>query len=96
MKILKPGTTEHKRTCTGTGNDGGGCGAVLLVSRGDLFRTSRHCYGDEYPEYFITFKCPQCAVLTDTKFPGVHHVDLPSRAEWEQSCGVVDKVPSGE
>lgn len=67
MKVLKPGNGQTEwsieATCTGSGNGGGGCGAVLLVSRSDLYRTSSHCR-DETTNY-TTFKCPCCKVETD-------------------------------
>lgn len=57
-----------KLKCTGDGNDDGeGCGSLLLVEKDDVFRTSRQSYGDSYPEYFNTFRCPVCHVRTDIK-----------------------------
>lgn len=67
MKVVKAGRTqkgwakEHK--CTGAGNKGGGCGAVLLIEQDDLFQTGRHSY-DGSSDYFVTFKCAACGVLT--------------------------------
>lgn len=69
MKVLKPGREQKgwatEATCTGMGNGNGGCGAVLLVEESDLFQTSRLSYGDQFPEYFATFECVACGVLTD-------------------------------
>lgn len=43
MKVIKPGRSPDgwsaQRKCTGAGNNGGGCGAVLLVEAADLFIT---------------------------------------------------------
>lgn len=68
MKVLKKGSGQKgwstKRTCTGNGNGGGGCKAVLLVEEPDLFRTGQHSH-DGSSEYFVTFKCPECGVMTD-------------------------------
>lgn len=67
MKILKAGRDQkgwsREETCTGHGNQGGGCGAVLLVGAGDLFHTY-HSVRDE-TETFTTFRCSACGVLTD-------------------------------
>lgn len=81
MKVIKKGRQQKgwakQITCTGKGNGRGGCGAVLLIEEPDLFQTSKHSYGDTYPEYFVTFKCSECGVLTDTNgWPG-NAQDLP-------------------
>lgn len=43
MKIIKEGRKQtgwsKELTCTGKGNGGGGCGAVLLVEQTDLYNT---------------------------------------------------------
>lgn len=86
MKVLTPGRAKSwSRTmkCTGNGNGGGGCGAKLLVEATDVFMTSRHSYGDQYPDNFHTFECVQCKVLTD--FPDFTPLDeLPSYKEWKK------------
>lgn len=87
MKIIKKGSGQKgwskECTCTGYGNGNGGCGAVLLVEQADLYQTSRQCYGDDYPEYFTTFKCVECGVETDIlKVPGNITKDLPSKEQW--------------
>lgn len=66
MKVLKPGKPlwPKQKTCTGEGNNGGGCGAVLLVEVADLFRTGRHPYDGSH-EYYVSFECPECGRLTD-------------------------------
>ncbi len=75
MKVLKPGREQKgwstEATCTGEGNQGGGCGAVLLVEEADVYKTqSGGGYGGDSPEDFATFKCPSCGVQTDLKnFP---------------------------
>lgn len=92
MKILTPGKAKswsRKMTCTGSGNGFGGCGAKLLVEAADVFLTSRQSYGDERPDYFHTFECAQCKVLTD--FP--EHTplkDLPSYKTWQDRKNGVD------
>lgn len=67
MKVLKPGREQRgwavEAECTGAGNGGGGCGAKLLVEEDDLFITRSH-HRDE-TDYFATFKCVACDVLTD-------------------------------
>ena len=73
MKTVKNGRKQagwaEKFRCTGDGNGGGGCGAVLLVSQADLYKTSCQSYGDTSPEYFNTFCCPECGVETDVEVP---------------------------
>lgn len=74
MKVIKSGTGQKgwskKTTCTGEGNGGGGCRAVLLVEQDDLFRTSSSDYVGGI-DYFDTFECPECGVRTDIKgLPG--------------------------
>lgn len=91
MKVIKPGRKQKgwakEFKCTGKGNaDGGGCGATLLVEQGDLFQTSRGYY-DGSTDYYITFQCCECGVLTD--IPSNHSPlsvrELPSKSEWDKS-----------
>ncbi len=67
MKVLKKGREQKgwstEAVCTGNGNNGGGCGAKLLVEEADLFRTGSHVRDES--DYFVTFKCPECEVMTD-------------------------------
>lgn len=69
MEVIKKGRSQKgwsKETeCTGKGNGDGGCGAVLLVSIGDLYKTYSSAR-DETTTY-ITFTCPECEVKTDMK-----------------------------
>jgi hypothetical protein len=68
MKVIKEGRKQkgwaREFTCTGVGNDGGGCGAKLLVEQGDVFHTYHYDYGGG-EESYNTFRCPSCKVLTD-------------------------------
>jgi len=77
MRVIKKGRNQKswaiEQICTGKGNSNGGCGATLLVELTDLFHTYRSFIYDE--EYFPTFSCSVCEVLTD-----IHHsIDLPIR-----------------
>ena len=77
MKVIKKGRPQKgwakQINCTGKGNGKGGCGAVLLIEEADLFRTGKHSY-DGSSEYFVTFKCSECGVLTDVNsYPGDIH-----------------------
>lgn len=66
MKVLKEGRSPKwsmKAKCTGEGNGGGGCGALLLVEIGDVFITVRYVHVDT--DYFTTFRCVSCGVSTD-------------------------------
>lgn len=90
MKVIKAGRQQHgwskEFECTGTGNGGGGCGATLLVEEADLFHTSRSSYDGE-TDYFVTFKCCSCGVLTDIKDYPRHARHLPSQHVWENTVG---------
>ena len=70
MKVLKKGREQKgwskEYTCSGRGNGGGGCGAVLLVSAEDLYRTSSSSY-DGSTDHYVTFRCPCCSVQTDAE-----------------------------
>jgi len=63
MKVLQKGTGQkgwaRKMRCTGRGNRGCGCGAILLVEFADLFKTFSSAR-DETTTY-ITFKCCECS-----------------------------------
>lgn len=71
MKVLEPGTKtllhwtiQHR--CTGWGNSGNGCDALLEIEKTDL----RYFKGNDSPTWggrdpAVTFKCPCCSTLTD-------------------------------
>lgn len=88
MKTVKKGRKQKgwakKVKCTGSGNGGGGCGAILLVEQGDLYKTFRHCYGDSYPDVFITFACQECGVETDIEAPSSVTENLTSKSEFNK------------
>jgi hypothetical protein len=68
MKVLQPGREQKgwakESRCTGKGNGGGGCKALLLVDEGDLYLTHSSHY-DGSNETYITFRCVSCGVETD-------------------------------
>lgn len=68
MKLIKEGRKQtgwaKEFECTGKGNGGGGCGAILSVEQGDVYKTSHSDYGGD-TETYNTFKCSQCGVETD-------------------------------
>jgi hypothetical protein len=81
MKIIKKGVAKEwstKDVCTGRGNKGVGCGAILLVGYSDLFKTTSHSY-DGSSESYATFKCPQCLALTDLNPKPPRSYDLPDQ-----------------
>ena len=83
MKVLKKGRPQKgwagEYICTGSGNNGGGCGAKLLVEEGDVFQTQSSCLGET--NHYITFRCPECNVLTDITNPPSHLWDKAPKRE---------------
>ncbi len=83
MKVIKAGRPQKgwakEFKCTGGGNEGGGCGATLLVEQGDLFFTHSSHY-DGSNETYVTFECPSCNVLTDVTVPGSVSSKIPQNA----------------
>jgi hypothetical protein len=81
MKVLEKGRPQKgwakEFRCTGKGNGEGGCGAMLLVEQGDVFRTENHCMGET--EMYSTFECSECQVWTDISVPFPVR-DLPFRS----------------
>lgn len=69
MKVIKTGRKQtgwaKEYACTGEGNKGGGCGAILLVEEGDLFATASSAMGEI--DHYVTFECSECSVWTDIK-----------------------------
>jgi len=67
MRVIEKGREQKgwskECKCTGKGNGDGGCGAKLLVERGDLFVTTNTCRDET--DYYLTFRCSECEVLTD-------------------------------
>ncbi len=85
-KVLKPGRVQRgwsrEFVCTGDGNGGGGCKAVLLISEYDIYETASFALGEG--EYYNTFCCPQCGVETDIPpryFQGEPKGKKPTRGE---------------
>lgn len=67
MQILEPGQGwQVEVRCTGIGNGGGGCNALLGANRDDL-RFFQGSGGDGYgsSESAVCVKCPQCFTVTD-------------------------------
>jgi hypothetical protein len=82
MKVIKKGNGakgwSKEMTCTGKGNQEGGCGAKLFVEQADVFRTSSGHY-DGSTDYYTTIQCPECGVLTDIADVSF---DIPDRQTW--------------
>ncbi|MFA6050003.1 MAG: hypothetical protein WC761_02295 [Candidatus Paceibacterota bacterium] len=90
MKVLKKGRKQKgwaaEQECSGAGNGGGGCGALLLVELADLFHTGSSSY-DGSSESNVTFECMECGVLTDLCKEVTHNI--PYRIMQEiKSCTV--------
>lgn len=91
MKILKPGKyTENwaiEHLCTGYGNGGNGCGALLEIERNDLRHyppINRGTWGDR--DEAVLFKCPICEKLTDLAFqdwPTTHQTLKKFSTSWK-------------
>jgi hypothetical protein len=91
MKLLKKGRDENgwsvEASCSGEGNEGGGCGALLLVEQADLFRTSSSARDET--TYYTTFRCPECHVMTDIKDVPRHVTsNMKTKHEWFQHTGI--------
>lgn len=71
MKVVKKGNGavgwSKELTCTGAGNEGRGCGAVLLVEEDDVYSTQGGVKDETY--YYTTFVCTECGVATDFRDP---------------------------
>lgn len=87
MKVIKKGTGQKswakEYTCTGNGNKGGGCGAVLLVEATDLYHTHHTDYSG-HSDTYTTFRCPECRVETDipsSDFPSTLNIPNSERSK---------------
>ena len=89
MKTIRKGRKQkgwaEEFVCTGSGNGNGGCGATLLVEKGDLFYTESHALHET--EYHTTFRCEQCGVLTDVTTP-FRTTELPYAGAWFKARGI--------
>ena len=89
MKVLEhgnPNEWEIEKKCTGAGNGGGGCGIRLLVNKDDIFITADYNF-DADLEYYYTFKCPKCGVLTD-----IPACSLPSTIRKKDITSYIPKI----
>lgn len=97
MKVLEKGRPQRgwakEYECTGKGNKGGGCGAKLLVEQDDLFHTYASYMGRD-EEWFTTFRCPECGVLTDIpdSDPPKAGRQLPHYRDWMKARGMEAKI----
>lgn len=65
MKVLEKGPGWNMEIlCTGKCNGGGGCGARLLIERGDIYLTHSYDYTGGHDTYY-TIRCPECGIETD-------------------------------
>lgn len=89
MKLIKEGDLNNtiwkkEFTCTGEGNGGFGCRAILEVDERDMYITKRYDYTGDY-ETCITFMCPCCNRETDIKysdFPSSKLNLVPEKKTW--------------
>ena len=59
MMTAERGTWSAKLACTGTGNEGTGCGATVAIEQGDVFNSRT------YARPIATVECPRCEAWTD-------------------------------
>ena len=84
MKVIREGKAwvlQHE--CTGFGNEGKGCGALLEMERSDLRYFAGGGYMDRDPA--VVFKCPCCKQTTDLGFdewPPNPRALTPWTSEW--------------
>lgn len=90
MEVIESGNGEWSKNvrCTGTGNGGGGCGALLKINKSDLAHTTSHAR-DETTHY-ATIKCVSCGAFTDVSIEGA---GLP-QAVWANVIASVVRNPS--
>lgn len=86
MKVLKHGTGQNgwskKLECTGKGNGGGGCDALLLIEQTDLYKTYRS-FMDGEEEIYVNFTCCECSVETIVENVPLHIKDqIPSKKDF--------------
>lgn len=90
MEVIKKGRKQKgwskKIKCTGSGNGGGGCRAILLVSEFDMYLTHSYHYDGSHDVY-VTFMCPECGVETDVDYKNTPPGDLPDKKEWLKERG---------
>lgn len=98
MKVLKEGKPVEKVAwkqvvkCTGEGNSGGGCDALLQVVRSDLR------FYDGNSGYFqrpnaVVMRCPCCGATTDlnkSQWPKNPHELYPFTKKWKRE-GIDDE-----
>lgn len=88
MKVLEPGPGwSLKVRCTGDGNGGGGCGALLLVEKDDLYTTYRESI-DGTREDFVTLCCCCCGMETDIGKKDVPYAikdKLPNKKDYKKN-----------
>jgi len=82
MEIVQTGKTmggcwEAEIECSGAGNGGSGCEAILKVSETDLYQTYKSCMGRD-ETWCATFMCPCCGTETDiANTDGYRHSEWP-------------------
>jgi hypothetical protein len=96
MKIIEPGrlgeTWTLRHSCTGWGNKGEGCNALLELELDDL-RFFPGVPGESWGsrESAVSFKCPCCGRLTDlglNDWPKGYHQLKRWTREWQEDLPV--------
>lgn len=82
MKVLEKGKKVHKKwskelRCSGLGTGGGGCDALLLVEKEDVYKTRLDASDSTYRN---TFRCPECGI--ETCFSCLLPFKPPIKAVW--------------
>jgi len=61
-KILEEGKSPFEVRCTGAGNGGNGCGALVVYERDELRYYKESDWG---PKSAVCSRCPSCGAITD-------------------------------
>ena len=85
MKVLEPAQPDKqiKVRCTGNGNGGGGCQALLAVTAHDVFPTTSSAMGET--DHHKTIQCILCEVWTDVKDINITAKGVNPKQSWRRN-----------
>lgn len=92
MKVLEAGKVGEKwviqHRCTGWGNGGKGCDALLEIEYSDLRFYEGQDFSWRISEPAVCFKCPCCGKITDlgrNDWPTGYHSLPPWTSQWNSA-----------